>query len=71
MCGRAWRSPTRHLVLDHGVMAWSGTAAALAADEEADAVGSAGASAEEWRFEDALTAEETVGVEAHQTVGVG
>ena len=46
-------------VLDHGVMAWSGTAAELAADEER-IQSLAGASAEEWRFEDALTAEESV-----------
>ena len=45
-------------VLDHGVMAWSGKAAELAADE--DRIQSlAGASAEEWRFDDALTAEES------------
>ena len=45
-------------VLDHGVMAWSGKAAELAADEER-IQSLAGASAEEWRFDDVLTAEET------------
>lgn len=45
-------------VLDHGVMAWSGKAAELAADEER-IQSLAGASAEEWRFDDTLTTEET------------
>ena len=45
-------------VLDHGVMAWSGQAAELAADEER-IQSLAGASAEEWRFDDTLTTEET------------
>lgn len=45
-------------VLDHGVMAWSGKAAELAADEER-IQSLAGASAEEWRFDDELTTEET------------
>ena len=40
------------------VMAWSGQAAELAADEER-IQSLAGASAEEWRFDDALTTEET------------
>ncbi len=45
-------------VLDHGVTAWSGPAADLAADE--DRIQSlAGASAEEWNFDDALTTQET------------
>ena len=45
-------------VLDHGVMVWSGQAAELAADEERIQA-LAGASAEEWRFDDTLTTEET------------
>lgn len=44
-------------VLDHGVMVWSGTAAELAADEER-IQSLAGASAEEWTFDDELTAQE-------------
>lgn len=44
-------------VLDHGVMVWSGTAAELAADEER-IQSLAGASAEEWTFDDELTARE-------------
>jgi branched-chain amino acid transport system ATP-binding protein len=44
-------------VLDHGVMVWNGTAAGLAADEER-IQSLAGASAEEWTFDDELTAQE-------------
>jgi len=44
-------------VLDHGIMAWSGAAAELAADEER-IQSLAGASAEEWNFDDALTPQE-------------
>jgi branched-chain amino acid transport system ATP-binding protein len=46
-------------VLDHGVMVWQGTAAALAADEER-IQSLAGASAEEWTFDDDLTPQETL-----------
>ncbi len=56
-------------VLDHGVMVWEGTAAELAADE--DRIQSlAGASAEEWTFDDDLTPQETVAL-SHQPSEVG
>jgi branched-chain amino acid transport system ATP-binding protein len=45
-------------VLDHGVMAWSGSAAELSADEER-IQSLAGASAEVWHFEDELTIRES------------
>ena len=45
-------------VLDHGVMAWSGTAQDLMADEER-IQSLAGASAEEWSFDDDTTEAET------------
>jgi len=51
-------------VLDHGVMGWSGTAADLIADEERIQA-LAGASAEEWRFDDHLSHEEEVAL-SHQ-----
>ncbi len=44
-------------VLDHGVMGWSGTASDLVADEERIQA-LAGASAEEWSFDDNLTPKE-------------
>jgi branched-chain amino acid transport system ATP-binding protein len=44
-------------VLDHGVVVWSGTAAELSADDER-IHSLAGASAEEWSFEDKLSARE-------------
>ena len=46
-------------VLDHGVMGWSGTAADLMKDEERIQE-LAGASAEEWSFDDDLSAQEAV-----------
>src|SRR6202140_3258668 len=46
-------------VLDDGKMVWSGSAAELAADEER-IQSLAGASAEQWSFDDALTVEEEV-----------
>ncbi|MGC8476382.1 MAG: ABC transporter ATP-binding protein [Acetobacteraceae bacterium] len=45
-------------VLDHGVMGWSGTASDLVKDEERIQA-LAGASAEEWNFDDQLTGAET------------
>jgi branched-chain amino acid transport system ATP-binding protein len=44
-------------VLDHGIMGWSGTAADLMADEERIQA-LAGASAEEWSFDDNLSPKE-------------
>ena len=55
-------------VLEHGVMAWSGTAAELAADEER-IQSLAGASAEEWTFDDDLTPQESTAF-SHQTTAV-
>ncbi len=46
-------------VLDNGEMVWSGTGAELAADDER-IQSLAGASAEEWSFDDALTTQEEV-----------
>ena len=40
-------------VLDHGIMVWSGTAAELSSDEERIQA-LAGASAEQWSFDEAL-----------------
>jgi branched-chain amino acid transport system ATP-binding protein len=51
-------------VLDDGKMVWSGSAAELAADEER-IQSLAGASAEQWSFDDALTVEEEVAL-SHQ-----
>ena len=56
-------------VLDHGVMVWSGTAAELAADEER-IQSLAGASAEEWTFDDDLTPQESVALR-HQAPVAG
>ncbi|HVB69788.1 MAG TPA: ABC transporter ATP-binding protein [Acetobacteraceae bacterium] len=44
-------------VLDHGIMGWSGTASDLVADEERIQA-LAGASAEEWSFDDNLSTQE-------------
>ena len=51
-------------VLDDGKMVWSGSAAELAADEER-IQSLAGASAEQWSFDDALTVQEEVAL-SHQ-----
>ncbi len=56
-------------VLDHGVMTWSGAAAELAADEER-IQSLAGASAEEWTFDDDLTPQESVALR-HQAPVAG
>ena len=55
-------------VLDHGVMSWSGAAADLIKDEER-IQSLAGASAEEWSFDDQLTPEETAAL-SHQPATV-
>ncbi|MGH7043051.1 MAG: ABC transporter ATP-binding protein, partial [Acetobacteraceae bacterium] len=55
-------------VLDHGVMSWSGTAAELIKDEERIQA-LAGASAEEWNFDDELTPQETEAL-SHQPAAV-
>ena len=55
-------------VLDHGVMGWSGTAADLMKDEERIQE-LAGASAEEWSFDDDLSAQEAVAF-SHQPTTV-
>jgi branched-chain amino acid transport system ATP-binding protein len=56
-------------VLDHGVMAWSGPAVELAADEER-IQSLAGASAEVWNFDDELTVQESEAL-SHQTEVAG
>jgi branched-chain amino acid transport system ATP-binding protein len=55
-------------VLDHGVMGWSGTAADLMKDEERIQE-LAGASAEEWSFDDDLSPQEAVAF-SHQPTTV-
>ncbi len=55
-------------VLDHGIMGWSGTAADLMKDEERIQE-LAGASAEEWSFDDNLSAQEAVAF-SHQPTTV-
>ena len=55
-------------VLDHGIMGWSGTAADLMKDEERIQE-LAGASAEEWSFDDDLSAQEAVAL-SHQPTTV-
>ena len=55
-------------VLDHGIMGWSGTAADLMKDEERIQE-LAGASAEEWSFDDDLSAQEAVAF-SHQPTTV-
>jgi len=56
-------------VLDDGKMVWCGSAAELSADEER-IQSLAGASAEQWSFDDALTVEEEVAL-SHQPSTVG
>ena len=56
-------------VLDDGRVVWSGAAAELAADEER-IQSLAGASAEQWSFDDALTAQEEMAF-SHQPSAVG
>ncbi len=56
-------------VLDHGQIVWSGPAADLAADEER-IQSLAGASAEQWSFDDELSPQETTAI-AHQASAVG
>ncbi len=55
-------------VLDHGIMGWSGTAADLMKDEERIQE-LAGASAEEWSFDDNLSEQEAVAL-SHQPTTV-
>ena len=55
-------------VLDHGIMGWAGTAADLMKDEERIQE-LAGASAEEWSFDDDLSAQEAVAF-SHQPTTV-
>src|SRR5487761_2021009 len=55
-------------VLDHGIMGWSGTAKDLMADEER-IQSLAGASAEEWSFDDDLSVQEAVAF-SHQPTTV-